>query len=141
MSSKIQCFGCYSRVNNGHVSRQQFKQVLSMLNYDFTGEELDAMSVKYCDELGFDYLRLLAEIEPRKEDSGWVGIFSKYACIFMHGVLIFLIILQYEKFKNGRLHQLNRSPPTPHWAENDIQRIMYKIQSHVSNESKSWQFY
>ena len=35
-----------------------------MLNYDFTAEELEAMSVKYCDHLGFNYLKLLVDIEP-----------------------------------------------------------------------------
>ncbi|CAG7733084.1 unnamed protein product, partial [Allacma fusca] len=45
-------FQGFDRVNIGHVSRQQFKQTLSMLNYDFTPDELEAMSVKYCDEFG-----------------------------------------------------------------------------------------
>ncbi|CAG7720387.1 unnamed protein product, partial [Allacma fusca] len=39
-------FQGFDRVNIGHVSRQQFKQTLSMLNYDFTPDELEAMSVK-----------------------------------------------------------------------------------------------
>ncbi len=43
-----------------------------MLNYDFTPEELEAMSVKYCDQNGFNYLKLLEDVEPRAPDSGWV---------------------------------------------------------------------
>ncbi len=63
---------CLYRVNNGHVSRQQFKQTLSMLNYYFSAEELDAMSVQYCDAMGFNYLKLLDDIEPKLDELGWV---------------------------------------------------------------------
>ena len=32
-----------------------------MLNYNFSPNELEVMSVKYCDENGFNYLALLAD--------------------------------------------------------------------------------
>jgi len=101
-------FKGFDRSNNGHVSMQQFKQTLSMLNYYFSAEELDAMAVRYCDSLGFNYLRLLNDIEPPNNEPGW-----------------------YAKYKTGRLYQLGRPPPQPHWKENDLQRIMYKIKAHV----------
>lgn len=62
----------HARNNNGHVSRQQFKQTLSMLNYYFGPDELDAMSVLYCDSMGFNYLKLLDDIDPKNNESGWV---------------------------------------------------------------------
>lgn len=45
-----------------------------MLNYSFTPDELEAMSVKYCDGKGFNYLALLADIEPKPNDPGWVSL-------------------------------------------------------------------
>jgi len=72
MSTEIPYFSNAYRTNSGHVSRQQFKQTLSMLNYHFTAEELDAMAVKYGDGIGFDYLKLMKDIEPQSEDDGWV---------------------------------------------------------------------
>ena len=47
-----------------------------MLNYDFSPDELEAMSVKFCDEKGFNYLKLMDEIEPKSADPGWVGIIA-----------------------------------------------------------------
>lgn len=55
------------------MSTQQFKQTLSMLNYYFTPEELDSMTVQYGDVRGFNYLRLLKDIDPLAEEIGWVN--------------------------------------------------------------------
>ncbi|XP_021944128.2 uncharacterized protein LOC110842654 [Folsomia candida] len=111
-------FKGFDRINNGHVSRQQFKQTLSMLNYYFTADELDAISVQYCDSLGFNYFKLLDDIDPKNIEPGW-----------------------YSKYKTGRLYQLSRPRPTPKWQENDLQRIMYKIQARmVRNRPKLYDF-
>lgn len=67
----------FFRTNTGYVSRQQFKQTLSMLNYYFTAEELDAMSVQYGDIKGFNYLRLLKDIESVPDEPGWVNTAKK----------------------------------------------------------------
>ncbi|CAL8106536.1 unnamed protein product [Orchesella dallaii] len=101
-------FQGFDRSNTGYVSRQQFKQTLSMLNYYFTAEELDAMSVQYGDAKGFNYLKLLKDIEPTSDEPGW-----------------------YSKYKTGRLYQLNRPPQEPKWQEHDLQRVMYKIQARM----------
>ncbi|CAG7704925.1 unnamed protein product, partial [Allacma fusca] len=51
------------------------------------------MSVKYCDEFGFNYLKLMEDVEPKKDDSGWAA-----------------------RYKIGRLYQLNKMPPPPKWV-------------------------
>jgi len=68
--------------------------------------------------LGFNYLKLLDDIDPKNNEPGW-----------------------YAKYKTGRLYQLNRPPALPKWQENDLQRVMYKIQARmVRNRPKLYDF-
>ena len=52
------------RHNNGHVTRVQFRQCLSILELTATAEEMKALEAKFCNDVGFNYLAFLEELHP-----------------------------------------------------------------------------
>ena len=54
--------------NNGHVSRYQFKQCLAILNLNSDEIEIAAIEARYCDKIGFDYIRFLNDLTPEYKE-------------------------------------------------------------------------
>lgn len=52
------------RLNRGHVTNQQFRQSLAILDLVASEAELTAVSAKFMDDFGFNYLRFLSELQP-----------------------------------------------------------------------------
>ncbi|XP_034184983.2 uncharacterized protein LOC117606539 isoform X1 [Osmia lignaria lignaria] len=61
-----QFFKDYDRNNKGHVSRAQFRQVLATAVVLLSEEEEYALEQRYNDELGFNYVLFLKELEAIK---------------------------------------------------------------------------
>ena len=53
------------RHNNGHVTRGQFRQCLTMLELKCTEAEMQALEAKYVNDVGFNYLSFLGDLEPQ----------------------------------------------------------------------------
>lgn len=62
-------FQDFDRHNNGHVTRSQFRQCLASLDLHADEEEVAAIELKYSDNIGFNYLRFLNDLEPRLKDA------------------------------------------------------------------------
>lgn len=58
-------FQDFDNHNNGHVTRSQFRQCIRMLELNATEEEMKALEAKFCNDVGFDYLTFLNELEPK----------------------------------------------------------------------------
>ena len=52
------------RHNNGHVTRGQFRQCLTMVELNATEDEMKALEAKFCNDTGFNYLAFLEELQP-----------------------------------------------------------------------------
>jgi len=52
------------RHNNGHVTKSQFRQCLTMLELHCTEPEMIALEAKFCNDTGFNYLAFLDELQP-----------------------------------------------------------------------------
>ena len=46
------------------MTRSQFRQCLTMLELNCTDEEMTALEAKFCNDVGFNYLAFLEELEP-----------------------------------------------------------------------------
>ncbi|GCB74667.1 hypothetical protein scyTo_0003758 [Scyliorhinus torazame] len=57
-------FRDFDRYKNNHVFRAQFRRCLSQLNLPATDEEMDLLEKVFSDELGFDYVRFLEQVDP-----------------------------------------------------------------------------
>lgn len=57
-------FQDFDRHNNGHVTRGQFRQCLTMLELHCTEAEMQALEAKFCNDSGFHYLAFLGELQP-----------------------------------------------------------------------------
>lgn len=55
-----------SRHNNGHVTRSQFRQCLTILELHVTEAEMSALEAKYCNDVGFNYILFLGELQPQE---------------------------------------------------------------------------
>ncbi|VDM30362.1 unnamed protein product, partial [Hydatigera taeniaeformis] len=62
-------FKAFSKVNRGHVSLHNLKQIISSLNFRIPDDQLDAIASKYADDEGFNYWRFLAALEPPSKES------------------------------------------------------------------------
>ena len=60
-------FKSFDRHNSGHVTLQQFKQVLTMLELHATQPEMDALAAIFVNDVGFNYRAFLDIIEPNPE--------------------------------------------------------------------------
>lgn len=54
------------RHNNGHVTKSQFRQCLTMLELHCTEPEMIALEAKFCNDTGFSYLAFLSELLPEE---------------------------------------------------------------------------
>ncbi|XP_038638944.1 uncharacterized protein LOC119956125 [Scyliorhinus canicula] len=57
-------FRDFDRYKNNHVFRAQFRRCLSQLNLPAADEEMDLLEKVFSDELGFDYVRFLEQVDP-----------------------------------------------------------------------------
>ena len=55
---------CLSRHNNGHITRAQFRQCMTMLELFVTEPEMQTLEAKFCNDTGFNYLAFLSELQP-----------------------------------------------------------------------------
>eukprot|EP00108_Taenia_solium_P009634 TsM_000896800 transcript=TsM_000896800 gene=TsM_000896800 len=62
-------FKAFTKVNRGHVSLYNLKQIIASLNFHIPDEQLDAIAAKYADDEGFNYWRFLADLEPPSKES------------------------------------------------------------------------
>merc|ERR1712079_448789 len=59
-------FQDFDKHNNGHVTRGQFRQCLTMLELHLTEAEMQALEAKFCNDTGFNYLAFLADLQPQE---------------------------------------------------------------------------
>lgn len=57
-------FQAFDKLNHGHVSLQNFRQLMSILNMALTEEEMDAVAARFMDDEGFNYFQLLLVLDP-----------------------------------------------------------------------------
>uniref|UniRef100_UPI00398F57CC uncharacterized protein n=1 Tax=Pristiophorus japonicus TaxID=55135 RepID=UPI00398F57CC len=101
-------FKDFDKYNNGHVLRSQFCRCLSQLNLQATDEEMALLGKVFSDELGFDYVRFLEQVDPQEKPEK-----------------------KYDKLMN-ELHQLNDSKRIhEQGASDDIFCILEKIKTKV----------
>ncbi|XP_048419206.1 uncharacterized protein LOC125467433 isoform X1 [Stegostoma tigrinum] len=99
-------FRDFDRYNNNHVFRAQFRRCLAMLNLPATEEEMALLEKVYCDELGFDFVRFLEEVDPQEKPEK-----------------------MYNKLMN-EIHQLNESKKNLQQGTlSDINSILEKIKT------------
>ncbi|XP_067876442.1 uncharacterized protein [Heterodontus francisci] len=60
-------FKDFDKYNNGHVFQTQFRRSLSQLNLPATDEEMDLLEKVFSDELGFNYVRFLDQVDPQEK--------------------------------------------------------------------------
>lgn len=58
------CFQDFDRHNNGHVTKTQFRQCLTYLQLNASEEEMKALEAKFCNDMGFNYIAFLQELQP-----------------------------------------------------------------------------
>lgn len=63
--NKIQVSLLY-RHRNGHITRKQFRQALTMVELPVSEAEMQALEAKFCNDTGFDYMSFLAELQPEE---------------------------------------------------------------------------
>ena len=54
----------HHRHNNGHITRQHFRQCLRILEMSATETEMQAVEAHFCNDVGFHYSRFLEELDP-----------------------------------------------------------------------------
>lgn len=54
------------RLNQQYVTRNQFRQCLTILELHCSEPEMAALGAKYCDDNGFNYARFLQDLEPEE---------------------------------------------------------------------------
>ena len=52
------------RLNRGHITNQQFRQALAILDLVGSESEMTATSAKFLDDHGFNYFKFLNELQP-----------------------------------------------------------------------------
>ncbi|XP_026759807.2 uncharacterized protein LOC113518964 [Galleria mellonella] len=66
-------FSEHDQHNNGHVSRAQVRRVLARLGVLPAAAQLRALELRYLDDCGFNYVRLLHEMEERAVESATIA--------------------------------------------------------------------
>lgn len=61
------CFQDFDRHNRGYVTKSQFCQCLTSLCFNANKEEMDVIIEKFSDDIGFNYLRFLEELQPSEK--------------------------------------------------------------------------
>lgn len=57
-------FSDFDTHRNGHVSRSQMGEALSLAGIFITEEQCYAVEQRYCDDLGFNYVKFLQDVDP-----------------------------------------------------------------------------
>ncbi|XP_078046729.1 uncharacterized protein LOC144475059 [Augochlora pura] len=107
-----QFFKDYDRNNKGHVSRSQLRQVLNTAAILLSQEEEFALERRYNDDLGFNYIWLLKEIEAKPIEEP-----------------LYNSVLEEKKRLNSE-----RPPPEVDTDETNIVLILAKIKAKVVRE-------
>ncbi|XP_018398309.1 PREDICTED: uncharacterized protein LOC108776253 [Cyphomyrmex costatus] len=107
-----QFFKDYDKHNCGHVTRTQFRQVLTTVTILLSPEEVFALEKRYNDDMGFNYTRFLQEIElqPIVEP------------------------LYYSMLEDKKRLNAERPPFEPHEDETNVVLILAKIKAKVVRE-------
>ncbi|XP_039441985.1 uncharacterized protein LOC120422565 [Culex pipiens pallens] len=93
---------------NGHISRSQVGEALSMAGVFITEEQRYALNERYSDDLGFNYVNFLKDFDPCPK-----------------------IASAYEEMQD-RLAKINADAgPEPHPHEQDIVRVLAKVKGQV----------
>ncbi|XP_063635514.1 uncharacterized protein LOC134806157 [Cydia splendana] len=66
-------FGEHDENNNGHVSRGQLRRVLARLGVLPSPEQVRALELRYLDDCGFSYVKLLDDLEERPVESAVIS--------------------------------------------------------------------
>ncbi|CAH1794695.1 unnamed protein product [Owenia fusiformis] len=106
-------FQDFDKHNNGHVTRVQFRQCLTMLELHATEGEMAALEAKFCNDTGFNYIGFLEELQPSVTPE------------FMYSKRLSELRLANQK-KKGSLPELN--------AAGDLEAILSKIKTKVCKE-------
>ena len=56
----------FCRHNNGHITRPQFRQCLTILELTCTEAEMAALEARFCNDTGFNYMAFLVELQPQE---------------------------------------------------------------------------
>lgn len=59
-------FQDFDKHNNGHVTKAQFRQCLIYLNLHADEQEMRSIEYKFMDDIGFNYIEFLGELEPKE---------------------------------------------------------------------------
>lgn len=104
-------FQDFDRHNNGHITKSQFRQCLTMLELHCTEPEMIALEAKFCNDVGFNYLSFLSELQPEVKPQ------------FMYEAR-----LEEIRRTNAKktLPELN--------AQKDLESILLKVKTKVSRE-------
>ena len=62
-------FQDFDRHNNGHVTKQQFRQSLAVLHLAADEIETLAIEARYSDKIGFNYIKFLADLVPQYQEA------------------------------------------------------------------------
>jgi len=57
-------FQDFDRHNNGHVTKSQLRQCLTMLELNCSEDEMICLEEKFCNDTGFNYISFLQELQP-----------------------------------------------------------------------------
>nr|XP_003701096.1 PREDICTED: uncharacterized protein LOC100876752 [Megachile rotundata]XP_012135529.1 PREDICTED: uncharacterized protein LOC100876752 [Megachile rotundata]XP_012135530.1 PREDICTED: uncharacterized protein LOC100876752 [Megachile rotundata] len=107
-----QFFKDYDRNNKGHVSRAQMRQVLTTAAVLISEQEEYALEQRYNDELGFNYIWFLRELESQRIEE------PLYASLL----------------KEKEMINAEKPPPEPSADETNIVLILAKIKAKVVRE-------
>ena len=93
------------------MTRSQFRQCLTMLEISCTEAEMQALEAMYCNDTGFNYMALLAELQPPEQTKP----------------------MYVERLKELRITNAKRAPEPPaHTIGGDLEAVLIKIKTKVS---------
>ncbi|XP_053976671.1 uncharacterized protein LOC128875266 [Hylaeus volcanicus] len=107
-----QFFKDYDRHNNGHVTRSQLRQILTTVTVLISPEEEFALEQRYNDDLGFNYIWFLKELESHPVEKP----------------------LYDSMLEEKRKINAEKPPPEPDSDETNIVLILAKIKAKVVRE-------
>nr|VZI49794.1 unnamed protein product [Spirometra erinaceieuropaei] len=109
-------FLAFDKLNRGHVTLNNFRQIISMLNIHLPVEDLDVIAARYADDDGFNYAAFILDLIPLTKEQ----LHYKYPDRVQKQRLKYL----YEK------KQIEREPVMRD-AEGVLDKIKKKVSSHL----------
>ncbi|KAL8564995.1 hypothetical protein ACOMHN_003371 [Nucella lapillus] len=104
-------FQDFDRHNNGHITRVQFRQSLTMLDIPISTPEMATLEARFFNDVGVNYLAFLNELEPQAPPE------------FMY----------VKRLEEVRQTNAKGAMPELH-AESDLERVLLKVKTKVSKE-------